>query len=304
MLPNGNPLVQFAEEREAPLVEPCVLFVTQELPPQESSFEQSIASSPKSDDSPVATTSTNSINELRGHLFDVLRNLKSPPKEGAIQPETADAICLVSKRLIETAQLELEYRKMSGREYQASEFLGIEKVVALPTAKKASVYDVATGEVFRENLLEQIQAVYPAGMYRNSNWILCERRLRTLIDIGESDEALLAAAELYGRQQQALGNVGTQYILSPDKFYGANREGLDHWRGPFPIPRESPNVEAEKLWPRVRAAISNPDLRKELSEKTLKVVGEVGGFTNLGQTNSSQMDFVRSRFIQAYMRAV
>lgn len=301
---SGIQFVQCAEDHVPPLVDHSALFVTDSAANHESRSGKLIDCLPQSDEKQESPNPTNSISELRGHLFDVLRNLKSPPKEGAIKPETADAICLVSKRLIETAELELEYRKMSGREYQASEFLGLDKVVALPTAKKAPVYDVETGEVFRENLLEQIQAVYPAGMYRNSNWILCERRLRTLIDIGESEDALLAAAELYGRQQLALGNVGTQWILGPDKFYGANREGLDHWRGPFPIPRESPNVEAEKLWPKVRAAITDAEARKTLSEKTLRVVGELGGFYNLGQTNSSQMDFVRNRFIQAYARAV
>jgi hypothetical protein len=303
MHPNGHGSA-CAAESSCDLVAHDALFATEESQQLPKSCEPQGYCLPQSEENPGCTTSTNSINELRGHLFDVLRNLKSAPKENAINPETADAICLVSKRLIETAKLELEYRKMSGREYQASEFLGLDKVVALPTAKKRPVYDADTGEVFREDVLTQIQQVYPAGMYRNSNWILCERRLRQLVDIGESEDALLAAAELYGKQQKTLGNVGTQWILGPDKFYGANREGLDHWRGPFPLPRETPNVEAEKMWPKVRAAITDADLRKELSEKVMRVVGEIGGFHNLGQTNYSQMDFVRTRFIQAYMRAV
>lgn len=290
-------------ELNSDLVAHDAVFAIPAMQSQESNSEQSTLRSQESEGKLAVIGSMNSINDLRGYLFDVLRNLKNPPKKGAINCDTADAICLVSKRLIETAHLELEYRKMSGREYQKSEFLGLAEVTQLPVAKRQT-FDAETGEVCGQNLLDQIREVYPVGCYRNSNWILAERRLRQLIDIGEAEDALLAAAELYGQQQKALGNVGTQWILGPDKFYGANREGLDHWRGPFPLPREAPNIEAEKLWPKVRAAISNSDLRKELSQKALNVVGELGGFHNLGQTNASQMDFVRNRFIQAYMRAV
>ncbi len=151
------------------------------------------------------------------------------------------------------------------------------------------------------DLLPTIKLVYPKGLYRLCNWLLAERQLARLIERGETEESLVIAAELYAKQQRALCKEGTQFILSPENFYGS--KGLDHWRGPFPLPIESPKAEAEKLWPRVRAAISDSDARKLLDEKTLRVVGELGGFVNLGQTQSSRMDFVRNQFIQAWGRS-
>ncbi len=148
--------------------------------------------------------------------------------------------------------------------------------------------------------IDAIQAAYPKGMYRECNWILAARQVDRLIDQGETMFDLVLCADLYAKQQRALGKEGSQFILSPENFYGA--KGLHHWKGPFPMPLESPRAEAEKIWPTVRAAISNPDMRKSLDIRVIQAVGAIGGFANLGMTQASRMDFVRREFLAAYAR--
>jgi hypothetical protein len=84
-------------------------------------------------------------------------------------------------------------------------------------------------------LLTRIQAVYPPGTYRGSNWILAEREISKLLDGGEHPDQLLALARAFRAQQDAKGSTGTQFVLSPEKFFGPD----GHWRGPFPIPTKA-----------------------------------------------------------------
>lgn len=62
--------------------------------------------------------SKNNIDELRGHLFDTLRSLK----EGSMTVETAQAMSLVGKTIIDTAKVEIEFTKASGETVE-SKFL-------------------------------------------------------------------------------------------------------------------------------------------------------------------------------------
>lgn len=89
-----------------------------------------------------------------------------------------------------------------------------------------------TPEVDVHATLEAIRLVYPAGTYGAQNWILAERELHTLVDAGETAADLEAAAAAYREQQDDLGNIGSNFIRSPEKFY---RDGW--WRGPFPKAR-------------------------------------------------------------------
>lgn len=92
-------------------------------------------------------------------------------------------------------------------------------------------------------LTERIKALYPAGTYRASNWILAERAISKLLDGGEIADQLLALARAFAEQQQAKGSTGTQFVLSPEKFFGPD----GHWRGPFPQPQaSSPKVQRLK----------------------------------------------------------
>jgi hypothetical protein len=79
----------------------------------------------------------------------------------------------------------------------------------------------------------RIQELYPAGTYRGSNWILAEREISKLLDAGEDPDHLVAVTRQFSAQQSAKGSIGTQYVLSPEKFFGPD----GHWRGPFPIPK-------------------------------------------------------------------
>lgn len=79
---------------------------------------------------------------------------------------------------------------------------------------------------------QAIEGEYPKGTYGAQNWILAEKALGKLLDEGESPVDLANAARLYADQQRAKGSIGTQFIRSPEKFYG---DGF--WRGPFPLPK-------------------------------------------------------------------
>jgi hypothetical protein len=65
----------------------------------------------------------NRLTDLRSHLFDVIERLKDPKADVPMDTKTAEAICLASKRLIETAEVELKFREQLGRDLEASEFL-------------------------------------------------------------------------------------------------------------------------------------------------------------------------------------
>lgn len=92
-------------------------------------------------------------------------------------------------------------------------------------------------------LVEAIRAVYPAGTYGQQNWILAERELSKLLDGGESADELLAHARAFAAQMLAKGSTGTQFIRSPEKFFG---DGF--WRGPFPIPVSGKPASASLTW--------------------------------------------------------
>lgn len=102
--------------------------------------------------------------------------------------------------------------------------------------------------VSRETFIA-IQSQYPAGIYRQADWILAERTIGKLMDDGERPGSLIAAAADYAVQQKCKGSLGTQFVLNPAKFYGS-----DAWRGPFPIPKtkaettQDANVSASLEW--------------------------------------------------------
>lgn len=79
------------------------------------------------------------------------------------------------------------------------------------------------------DLVEQLQRVYPAGTYRAASWLKAAHFVARLLDDGVSEHELLEAATAYGIQQHAKGKLGTDFILSPAKFFESE------WRGPFPV---------------------------------------------------------------------
>lgn len=89
--------------------------------------------------------------------------------------------------------------------------------------------------------LERIKATYPKGIYRQADWILAEREIRSRIDEGAEAAALIAGCERYAAQAEAKGSVGTQYVTSPSRFF-RERQYLE----PFPLPAK-PMTATEQL---------------------------------------------------------
>jgi hypothetical protein len=87
---------------------------------------------------------------------------------------------------------------------------------------------------------ERCRSTYPKGLYTGSAWLMAEREFYRRIDEGASAAELVAAAAEYALQQDALGNTGTQFVMSPAKFFN----GTGAWRGPFPLPIDPKASEA------------------------------------------------------------
>lgn len=98
----------------------------------------------------------------------------------------------------------------------------------------------ADREAARQNpkVWQEIKQAYPPGTFRASAWLLAERQYERLIDDAVASEYdLLKAVQDYFAQQVAKQSIGTQYVLSPDKFFSAT-----HWRGPFPLPASKADI--------------------------------------------------------------
>ena len=64
---------------------------------------------------------SNTIKELREHLFDALRGLK----DGSMNIETAEAMSTVSQTIINSAKMEVDYMKATGNTSQALTFVDV-----------------------------------------------------------------------------------------------------------------------------------------------------------------------------------
>ena len=81
--------------------------------------------------------SKNNIDELRGHLFDTLRSLK----DGSMSVETAQAMSLVGKTIIDTAKVEIEFTKASGETVE-SKFLEQGKAIETVAGNQNGILSV------------------------------------------------------------------------------------------------------------------------------------------------------------------
>ncbi|MCP5328573.1 MAG: DUF1376 domain-containing protein [Steroidobacteraceae bacterium] len=119
----------------------------------------------------------------------------------------------------------------------------IQSKTSHPSGARGAPAPAAIGPDRSREAFELAQATYPAGTYRGAAWLLAERNFGRLIDDGIATAAeLVEAATAYRDQQQAMGKIGTQYVLSPAKFYDP-REA--NWRGPFPKPRTKAQVQQD-----------------------------------------------------------
>lgn len=76
----------------------------------------------------TTATAKQTMTALRGHLFDVIEELKKP--EG-MQVDKAETICLAAKRLLESAEVEIRFRSLIQRTSEtasASAFLTDQRV--------------------------------------------------------------------------------------------------------------------------------------------------------------------------------
>lgn len=80
----------------------------------------------------------------------------------------------------------------------------------------------------------RLKAAYPVGTYRQSEWLVAEREIERRLAEGHTWPDLQSGVERYARQCLAKNSIGTQYVLSPVKFFagGAAPTFLD----PFPVP--------------------------------------------------------------------
>jgi hypothetical protein len=70
----------------------------------------------------------NNLSDLRNHLFDVIERLKDPDPAHPMNCNTAQAICLAAQRLIDSARVEIEFRKITDESYGSSDFLELPKI--------------------------------------------------------------------------------------------------------------------------------------------------------------------------------
>lgn len=88
-------------------------------------------------------------------------------------------------------------------------------------------------ELLREAFL-MAKACYPAHTHGDSPWIQAERDFYWLVENGVASAAeLVEKTVAYRDQQQAMGNIGTQFVKSPATFYDRQKRA---WYGPFPKP--------------------------------------------------------------------
>ena len=89
------------------------------------------------------------------------------------------------------------------------------------------------GDAEDREALGRLKSAYPQGIYALSDWLVAEREARRRIDEGHTWAELIAGAERYAAQCRAKGNIGTQYVESPKKFFVLPE---CKFREPFPLP--------------------------------------------------------------------
>lgn len=114
-------------------------------------------------------------------------------------------------------------------------------------------------------LIESLKADYPKGTYRQSEWVAAERLIRRVLSEQWATELeLKAGVSRYYAQLVALGKLGTQYVMSPSKFFDPE---LRNWQEEFPVPPSAAEIRErealQKLHDR-RASIGIPEFRDAL----------------------------------------
>jgi hypothetical protein len=148
----------------------------------------------------------------------------------------------------------------------------------------------------------KFRAAYPHGTFTDSAWLLGERQYRKRLEEGEDPDELLARATEYAAQQTAAGNIGTQFIRTPHKFFA---DGF--WKGPFPLP--PPNhthkngnghfdSQAETAWKTLLS--SNGAERDDRVQQALEAIG---GWQRVLMRTTFESPKIKREFCEAYTRA-
>lgn len=85
----------------------------------------------------------------------------------------------------------------------------------------------------RGDEFQQVRAAYPNGTYRQANWLRAEHEALNRVEEGATWQELIEGVQRYRAQCDAKGSTGTQFVLSPEKFFDP---AARPWRDPFPLP--------------------------------------------------------------------
>lgn len=81
--------------------------------------------------------------------------------------------------------------------------------------------------------VQQLQSTYPKGIYLQTDWMVVEKLINAHMDAGVTFERILASFQRYAAQQQAKGNIGSEYVRSPAIHCDISKPLFDE---PFDIP--------------------------------------------------------------------
>lgn len=141
-----------------------------------------------------------------------------------------------------------------------------------------------------------IRKTFPAGTYRDNEWLRAEHAYRQLVEAGQQPEELQTLVEAYAAQQAAKGALGTQFVLAPSRFFTA-----DNWRGPFPLPaqeqRPGASPEAESAWQHVLAD------RPGRTPRIQAALDAIGGAMAVRQRTPFDEPRLKRAFVEAFAGA-
>jgi Protein of unknown function (DUF1376) len=95
------------------------------------------------------------------------------------------------------------------------------------------------GEPLTYEQAQELQAAYPKGIYRESEWIVVQKLVNAHLDNGVAFERILASFHRYHSQIKARGKLGTEFVQSPVKHCDLKMPQFDE---PFPLPATKSDI--------------------------------------------------------------
>ena len=131
------------------------------------------------------------------------------------------------------------------RARNASNVLANGQVNASKPASTDPELDPTNREAF-----ERVKAAYPVGIYRSSDWLTAERLITAYVSDGYTWVDILAGVQRYAAQKAATNSIGTQYVITPTRFFERNANHPPAFTEQYPLPRtkaeaqQDANIEA------------------------------------------------------------